>query len=139
MNGPTDLTLIESYIARRDHIRHMQEEFDAKVKPFKHDMEVIEKVMLARLNERNAEHSNTEAGTAYKELTMQVRTDDKQAFHRFAIDHYDTIGKDLLTASVGKEALKQVIEQSKDVAHPNGVIPPGLHVNFETVVRFRKA
>ena len=139
MSQTTDLEIISAYIERRDHIKKLQDEFDAKVKPYKFQMTTLENEMLRRLIERNAEHSNTEAGTAYKELTMQVRTEDKQAFHRYAIDNYDTVGKDLLTASVGKEALKHVIDQSKDQAHPNGVIPPGLSVNFETVVRFRKA
>ena len=136
---PNDLQVIESYIARRDHIKKLQDEFDARIAPFKAQMKTLENLMLQRLIDRGAEHSNTDAGTAYKEQTMQVKTEDKEAFHRFAFEHYDTFGKDLLTTHVGKEALKLVIDKSKDQAHPNGVVPPGLTVGFETVVRFRKA
>jgi hypothetical protein len=136
---PNDLQIIASYIARRDRIADLTKAFEAAVAPYKQQMKTLENEMLRRLLERGAEHSNTEIGTAYKEQTLQVKCEDKEAFHHYAIDHYDTFGKDLLTAHVGKEALKLVIDKSKNEAHPNGVVPPGLAVSFETVVRFRKA
>ena len=73
--------------------------------------------------------SATDAGTAYKENVMQIKCTDKSAYHHYAIENYDTVGKDLLTAHVSKEALKLM----------NGTAVPGLIVNYETVVRFRKA
>src|SRR6516165_5616768 len=97
---PTDLTIIESYISRRDKVAAMTKDFEATIAPFKEQMKTLENEMLRRLIERNAEHSNT---------------------------------------NVGKEALKLVIDKSKSEVNPNGVVPPGLAVNFETVVRFRKA
>jgi hypothetical protein len=136
---PTDLTIIESYISRRDKVAAMTKDFDATIAPFKEQMKTLENEMLRRLIERNAEHSNTDAGTAYKELTMQVKCLNKWMFHQYCLRNYDDVGKDLLTANVGKEALKLVIDKSKSDVNPNGVVPPGLAVNFETVVRFRKA
>ena len=135
----TDLDIISAYIQRRDYIKLKSDEFDKAMKPYKDQMTTLENEMLKRLNERGADHSATDAGTAYKEETMQVKCTDKAVYHTYAIDHYDTIGKDLLTAHVSKETVKLIIDQSKNPENPNGVIPPGLAVSYESVVRFRKA
>jgi len=139
VSEPTDLQIIEAYIERRDFIKKKTDEFELSMEIYKGGMKTLENEMLRRLNERGSEHSATDAGTAYKESVMQIKCTDKAAYHAYAIDHYDTVGKDLLTAHVSKETLKLIIDQSKSEASPNGVVPPGLAVNFESVVRFRKA
>lgn len=135
----TDLQLIDAYITRRDRIKQMNDAHALTIKPFQDQMDLIENEMQRRLIERGAEHSSTDAGTAYKETVMQVKCTDKDAMHRFAIDNYDTYGKDLLTAAVSKETVKLYVDKTKSPEHPDGLVPPGLNVSFMTSVKFRKA
>jgi len=135
----TDLQLIESYIARRNHIAELTKAFQAQVKPFQEQMDTIENEMLRRLNERGAEHSSTDAGTAYKEQVMSVKCTDKDAMLKFAFDNFASYGKDLLSANVSKETLRLYIDKTKSPEHPDGLVPPGLNVSFLTTVKFRKA
>jgi len=139
VSGPTDLQLIESYISRRDHIKKLNDAFEDSIKPFKAQMQTLENEMLRRLNERGAEHTNTDAGTAYKETVIRVKCTDKEAYHRYAIEHYEAFGKDLLTAHVSNEGLRFALEVTKNPSQPDGCIPPGLNISSEIVVRFRKA
>jgi hypothetical protein len=135
----TDLLLIENYIARRNRIAAMSAEFKKQCEPLQAQMDTIENEMLRRLIERGADHSATDAGTAYKERSLRVSCTNKDELLRFAFANYEAFGRDLLTANVSKETLKVCIERSKTDARPDGEVPPGLKVEYETSVRFRVA
>ena len=62
----TDAQLIEKYQELKALVAQEGEAFDARMKPYKDGMATIENALLARLNERGAENTKTEAGTAYK-------------------------------------------------------------------------
>jgi len=133
----TDLELVQAYIARRDYIAAQTKTFSDTMAPYKDQMDLIENEMLRRLNERGADNTATDAGTAYKEQQMSVKCTDKDAMLKFVIDNLDTYGKDLITANVSKETLRLYIDKSDE--HPNGLVPPGLNVSYLTTVKFRKA
>lgn len=134
----TDLQLVEAFILRRDEIKRMQEDFKKQCAPFYAQMDTIENEMLRRLNERGADHSATDAGTAFKVRSTQVQCEDKKALFDFAFGNPEW-GYDLLTANVSKETLNLYMDKTKSTDHPGGLVPPGLKVNFVVGVQFRKA
>jgi hypothetical protein len=102
-------------------------------------MKLLENEMLRRLNERGADNTKTEAGTAYKQRDFRVKCDDRVVFHGFCIENYEQFGKDLLTANVSREGLATFMEKTKNKEQPDGAVPPGLSLSWEVSVVFRKA
>lgn len=138
MSDATDLQLIEAYIARRDHLKKLAEQFAASTKPFQDQMNLIENEMLKRLNERGADHSSTEAGTAMKVRNTSVKCADKPAFLDWVYANWTT-ARDMLTAAVSKETLNLYVDKTKSAAHPDGQLPPGITITPVISVNFRRS
>lgn len=138
MEDPTDDALIKSYIDRRDWLADRAKWFEEQMAPFKEQMKTLETEMHRRLLERGATNTKSESGIAYIEKTMQVKCDDKEAMLDWAFVNYEDWGKNLLTAHVSKETVQSYLDQTKDEEHPEGQLPPGISVNFNLKVIFRK-
>lgn len=130
---PTDLALIERYNALKGHVATQKEAFDNYLKPYMEGMESIENELLKRLNDRGADNTKTDAGTAYKSTLLNVKIVSREKFLDYVLENWDVIGNDMLMANAQKDAVKQFLENS------NGVPPPGLECSWFTRINIRKS
>lgn len=126
----TDADLVKSYVSLRDKTRALEAKHKEELSPLMNAMEHIENALHARMNEAKQESVKTEYGTAYKVTNISVKTADRGALMSYVRENNRF---DLLTAAVGKEAVKDFMEASG--GHP----PPGIDVTFVTSVNFRRA
>ena len=112
MTEITDLQLIAQYVKLRDHVAKATKDFTESVKPYKGGMETIETALMARLIQRGADNTKTEAGTAYKVEHLNVKVVDREKFLEYAMNG----GEDMLLASPQKDAVRQYLDEKKDPA-----------------------
>lgn len=135
----SDEALIAAFRNFRDvQLEQIKKEYDAATKPITSKMQAITTEMQRRLLERKANHSTTDAGTAYLSTTLSATCKDRDAFLQYCVENFDGWGKGLLTANVGKETLEQFLDASKTAAHPNGQSPPGIECSYITKCNIRK-
>jgi hypothetical protein len=129
----TDAQLVEKHLELKAHVAAENEAHDAKMKPFKDGMATIENALLERLNERGAENTKTDAGTAYKSTITNVKVIKRDTFLKFCIDNWSTVGADMLNVSAVKDPTKQFID--------SGGIPDqiGIETSFFTRINIRKS
>jgi hypothetical protein len=135
----TDQQIIERYVALKDAASKLKDEYTAKVKPYQDGMAKMEEILLARLIERGAENTKTDAGTAYKSNLLTVKVADREKFIDFIMSTWTddagqpSVGQTMLLAQPQKDAVKEFIERSG--GHP----PPGLEVSYYTNVNIRRS
>ena len=132
MTDYTDEQLVSKYLAIKAKQTELKKGFEDQLKPYGDAMTLIENMLLARLIERGAQNTKTDAGTAYKVEHMNVKVEDRDAFVKFSIDHWDTIGSGLLMASPKKDEVRTYLKDH------DGQLPPGLAVSYYTEVNIRK-
>ena len=128
----TDKDLIEKYVSMRDLIAVKKKAFEEITKPYKAGMDTIEQALLARLVERGADNTKTDAGTAYKVEHVNVKVVDREKFVEFIMQEWETIGNEMLLAAPQKDAVRQYVDS-------NGRSPPGIEVSYFTDVNVRKS
>ena len=128
----TDKDLIEKYVSMRDFIDVKKKAFEDITKPYKAGMDTIETALLARLVERGADNTKTDAGTAYKVEHVNVKVVDREKFVEFIMQEWETIGNEMLLAAPQKDAVRQYVDS-------NGRSPPGIEVSYFTDVNVRKS
>ena len=128
----TDKDLIEKYVSMRDFIAVKKKAFEEITKPYKAGMDTIETALLARLVERGADNTKTDAGTAYKVAHVNVKVVDREKFVEFIMQEWETIGNEMLLAAPQKDAVRQYVDS-------NGRSPPGIEVSYFTDVNVRKS
>jgi hypothetical protein len=128
MTEPTDLQLIEHYVKLRDIVTTKTKALTEALKPYKAGMETIETALMARLIQRGADNTKTEAGTAYKVEHMNIKVLDREKFLDYALNG----GEEMLLASPQKDAVRQYL----DVHKAN---PPGVEVSFFADINVRKS
>src|ERR1035437_8091916 len=112
MTEPTDLQLIEHYVKLRDRVATSTKKLTDQLKPYKLGMVTIESALMARLIQRGADNTKTEAGTAYKVEHLNVKVVDREKFIEYAMNG----GEDMLLASPQKDAVRQYLDEKKDLA-----------------------
>lgn len=125
---PTDEQLIAHYIKIRDAKTALKKLHDKALEPYDQNMAAIELAMLKRLNDRNAQNSKTDAGTAFKKLSTSATVKDRDAFLNYIRDHG---AWDLLTNHVSKESVEAILELT-------GSPPDGVETTNVIKVQFRK-
>ena len=128
----TDLELIQKYVQMRDLIAVKKKAFEEITRPYKQGMDTIEQALLARLVERGADNTKTDAGTAYKVAHVNVKVVDREKFVEFIMQEWETIGNEMLLAAPQKDAVRQYVDS-------NGRSPPGVEVSYFTDVNVRKS
>lgn len=124
----TDEQIVANYLRARRNCEDINAECEAKLAPIKSAMEVLEQVMLKRLNDRKANNTKTAVGTAYKTIAVSATMGDRDLFLNYVRDHG---AWSLLTNHVSKEEVKAVMELT-------GSPPPGVNVTVVTKVNFKK-
>lgn len=135
MNGDySDHQLIEKYLELRSTLELEQGVFDARMKPLRDGMELIENVFLARFNERKSDNSKVKGvGTAYRSNVMSVKIVDRDKFMQCCFDNWTTFGSDMLQISATKGEVSNFIKND-----PNKAPPPGLDVSYKTNINIRR-
>ena len=112
MPEPTDLQRISKYVEMRDIVASKTKALTETLKPYKAGMETIETALMARLIQRGADNTKTEAGTAYKVEHLNVKVADREKFLEYAMNG----GEDMLLAAPQKGAVRQYLDEKKDLA-----------------------
>ena len=126
----TDAQLVEKYLQLKSKVASMSEVFDAQVKPYKDGMATIENALLALLNERGADNTKTENGTAYKSTLLNVKVIDQAAFLKFCTEQGGS------TEMMDIKALKDPV---KDWIEETGNPPPGVETNPFVRINIRRS
>src|SRR5215467_13153206 len=107
---PTPDEMIAQYVSLRDFIADEKQAHEAKIAPFEKAMDVIAQALL--------QHLKSQHGTAYKQLWMRAKVDDRDAFLQFCM-----LGNwDFADLRVLKEPVEKYLEEE------NQALPPGVTV-----------
>ena len=128
----TDAQLVEKYLDFKSLVASRKEAFEVELKPYVDGMATIENEFLRRLDERGADNTKTEAGTAYKSTLLNVKVVDRDAFMKYVSTYWSNGGSDMLIVSAAKDAVKQYIETNK-------VEPPGIETSQFTRINIRRS
>lgn len=125
---PTTAEMIERYIDLRNTTKEMTDTFEKSLAPYKEAMTTIESAVAGELLVLGADSVKTEHGTAYRTEWTSVKVADRETFMDFV---FDGRREGFLTNAVGKEAVKEYMDEHA------GTLPPGLDVTRGYKVNFR--
>jgi hypothetical protein len=128
----TDIQLVEKYLELKSLVASRTETFDAEIKPFKDGMATIENEFLRRLDERGADNTKTDAGTAYKSTLLNVKVVDRDAFMKFCMQYWETVGADMLNVSAVKDPVREYM-------NGHNMPPPGVETSQFTRINIRRS
>ena len=129
----SDDALIAENFTIEDWIKAAQIKFEAWARPHKARLKEIEDTLFARLAERKADSTKTDAGTAYISNIMNTKIDNREAIIDFMMDNWETWGADMIQVNVTKDAVKRYMEEN------NGVLPPGISISHFSRLNIRRS
>lgn len=129
MNQYTDEQLIAKHFELEAVLKAREEEREKEDKAFKDGIAVIKATLQQRLIERGANHTATDAGTAYLSDILNVKVTDRAEFLKYAFNG----GEDMLLASAQKDAVKTYMQMHE------GQNPPGVETSVFTKLNIRKS
>jgi hypothetical protein len=112
----TDAQLIEHHQKVKAKLALIKEGFTKECEPYEAAITDIETELMRRLTERGADNTKTEFGTAYKSRGIRAKVVDRDAFLKFCVTYWDTVGSDMLDVRVLREPVKDFMS--------NGLVPP---------------
>lgn len=115
---------IEKYVDRRDYLRELHRNNEAKEAAIKDELEAISMWLREKADEMGVDSFKTPFGTAYRSLKESYRIEDWDSFIEFikSTDNYQ-----LLEKRVAKNA-------AREIHKADGEVPPGL--DYVTEVEF---
>lgn len=128
----TDAQLVEQYLRLKVHVASRKEVHEAELKPYVDGMVTIENKLLQLLNDRGADNTKTENGTAYRVTLTNVKVVDRDAFLKYCQTYWDKGGSDMLNVSAVKDPVKQFVDL-------NNMPPPGVETSSFIRVNIRKS
>ena len=128
----TDAQLVEKYLEFKSLVASRTETFEAEIKPFKDGMVTIENEFLRRLDERGSENTKTDAGTAYTSTLLNVKVIDRDAFMKFCMTYWDTVGADMLNGSAVKDPVRTYM-------NGHNMPPPGIETSQFVRINIRRS
>ena len=133
----SDGELIKKYIDLRAFKKVLAEKHKVEIAPYDTGMELIENVMLGRLNERGANNSATPEGTAYKSETVKASVKDRDAYLAFVMGQWDQWG-DMLMMGAQIDAVKRWLEHYTTPTEKPPPIP-GVELDFRINCNIRRS
>src|SRR6516162_9124338 len=118
-------TLIAGYIALRDKIEAIQNDYNnrlqAEIMPLQKHLETLENTItteLLRVSKDESKRSiKTSVGTAFRVRWDQFKVENREEWIGFV---FNTQAESMVTNHLSKEAIKEHMEEH------NGLLPPGL-------------
>jgi len=134
-----DADLIKKYLELRVFKAKLEEKHETELAPYKQGMELIQNIMLNRLNERGSKNSATPEGTAYKSETVRSKVSDRTNFIAFIMEQWDQWG-DMMLVSAQADAVKRWIEHYKPENDKAPIPPiPGVELEFRVNCNIRRS
>lgn len=128
---PSDNDLIAENFQLEDLIKQAQAKFDEWAKPKKARIGEIENEIQRRLQERGADSTKTDAGTAYLSHLMNATVEDQGSLLDFVADNWDEVGADA-KVNLKLDIVKDHMEKNE------GKPPPGMSVSYYTRLNIRR-
>lgn len=120
--------LIDKFISLRDLVDEAQNKFKARLKVVTDEMEMIEALLLTRLEESGQESSSSKTGTVFFTTQTRCGVGDWDELLPFVMSG----NPQLLNKAVNKTAVKEYMDEHE------GDLPPGVNWSEERVVQIRK-
>jgi hypothetical protein len=127
-----DAELIARNLALEDQVKAAQKSRDAWAKPLKTEIAEIESTLFARLKERGADSTRTDAGTAYISTIMNTKVESREALFDHIAENWDDIGGEV-ALNISKEAVRTFMEEN------NGQLPPGMSISHFQRLNIRRS
>jgi hypothetical protein len=121
-NNVTDNDLIAESHKLADQVKAGAAKFAEWKKPLDARSKEIEDQLFARLVERGADSTKTDAGTAYISNLASVVIQDQATLFDFAADHWEKVG-DEVKLSIGIKAVRAWMDEH------DGQLPPGVSLS----------
>ena len=128
----SDNDLIAENHKLEDLIKAAQAKFDEWAKPHKARIAEIESALRARLLERGADSTKTDAGTAYFSNIMNTKVENIPLLFDFVADNWEEVGADV-KVSVPLAIVKEHMEKN------DGKPPPGVSVSYFTRLNIKRS
>ena len=123
--------LIKKYLETRHSITILTDRFEKEVRPYKEGLETIENLLGEEINRLEGQAIKTVDGTAYRSTITNFRVADRDAWLTWV---FETGHRDMLTAHVAKDAVKEFMTEEN-----KGAPPPGLNVTQIYKINVRSA
>jgi hypothetical protein len=120
---------VEQYVRLRDMIKSKEAEQKKELKPLKDTLEQLNSVLLAHLNNVDANSAATDSGTVYRTEKKSASLADAQAFMDFVVANQ---AFDLLDRKANVTATEEYIKE-------NNAPPPGVNFSSTFVVGVRRS
>ena len=128
-------SLIERYLALRDHLDAQGKAFSEWARPFKEEMEAISgrvhEMLLALGGDKPS--IKTAAGTAFTTTTKNPRIENRDTYLKWISDNWDRYGNAMLQLGA-----PQVAAVTEFMDEHDGALPPGVKIEPFTKVTIRK-
>ena len=128
----SDDALMAEYFTIDSFVEAENKRFKEHLAPYRARMEEIENQFLAVLNQRGADSTKTDHGTAYKSTLLNVKVEDREKLLDLVLEDWDARG-DMLQIGILKPGIRAWMD-----AH-EGKPPDGTSVNWFTRVNLRRS
>jgi hypothetical protein len=128
----SDDALIARNLELEDQVKAAQKKLEAWAKPLKTEIAEIESALFARLKERGADSTRTDAGTAYISTIMNTKVESREALFDYIAESWDDIGGEV-ALNISKEAVRTFMEEN------NGQLPPGMSISHFQRLNIRRS
>lgn len=128
----TDEQLIAKRLEIDDSLKAAAKKLEDWAKPLKEQQTEIEQALFARLNERGADSTRTDAGTAYISVLMNTKVESQEALFDHIADHWDQLAGQV-QLNLAKDAVKTFMESH------NGMTPPGMSISHYSRLNVRRS
>jgi acyl-CoA reductase-like NAD-dependent aldehyde dehydrogenase len=113
-------------------IKAAQEKFNEWAKPHVTRRDEIENILLARLQERKANNTKTDSGTAYISHPMTVKVEDQGALFDWVAENWESVSADT-KLNIKVDAIRAFMENNE------GKAPPGLKIGYATNLNINRS
>jgi hypothetical protein len=127
---PSAAQLIKKYLECRQNIATLTARHKEEILPYKNGMDLIESLLADEINRLEGQSIRTDQGTAYRSTITSFTVADRDVWFDWVFDNKQ---RDMLTANVAKEAVKEFIDTHGDAT------PPGLNVTHIHKITIRSA
>lgn len=119
MEKPSVAHLVERYLFCREQIKICTKTYEENILKYQNGIKLAEILLLEELNRVEGQNIKTEHGTVYRKVITSFTVADREAWLDFVFENNQ---RDMLTAHVAKEAVKEYLETN------GGTPPPGLNM-----------
>ena len=128
----SDDALIAENFKIEDLVKAAKAKFDEWAKPHQVRLKEIEDTLFARLAERKADSTKTEAGTAYISNIMNAKVESVETLFDFVADHWADVGSDV-KINVPIAMVREHMETH------NGMVIPGMSVSHFSRLNIKRS